>query len=160
MNSKKVQDVLLPAIIVVVFMSISYAVAELIPERTWSNILLLGSMELVCIYSIVISNFNKNRQRFMCLVLSLQFSLYTIPYSVFTWVYFNFNFETVDAVQYSMFIMYEPISNTVCALLLLIACVPGNLINGFSARARIDFHLSRINHGLGIYLFSVDKAEQ
>lgn len=160
MNSKKVYDALLPIIIGFAFTLISYVTSELIPERTWSNILLLGSMELVCIYAISTAKFNKNRQRFMCLILSLQFSLYTIPYALFTWLYTNFNFITVDGVQDSMYQLYEPISAVVCTLLMLLACWPEGALNGFSTFARIDFHLSRINRRLGIYLFSIEKAKQ
>jgi hypothetical protein len=47
MNSKKVRNILLPIIIAITFVLVSFAVSALIPIRTWSNILLLGSMELV-----------------------------------------------------------------------------------------------------------------
>ena len=158
MNSKKAQDALLPIIIVFMFTLISYVTATLMPVRTWSNILLLGSMELVCIYAIVIASFNKNRQRLMCLILSLQFLLYTTFYTLVTWVYTNF--DAMDGVHDSFYQMYEPVSGVVCSLLLVVACWPESALNGFSTFARIDFYLGRINNRLGVYLFSVDKAKQ
>lgn len=159
MNSKRIHDVLTPVIIAIAFTLISFVTAQLIPDRTWSNILLLGAMELVCIYVIVAADFNKSRQRFMVFILASQFAFYSVPYSILTWLFTNFNSKTVDDYQDSMYLMYEPVSAVVCSLLLILACLPKGLLNGFSTFARIDFHLSRINDRLGIHLFSIDKAK-
>lgn len=158
MNSKKVKNILLPIIIAITFVLVSFSVSALIPIRTWSNILLLGSMELVCIYVIVMARFSRNRQRFMVCVLSLQFVLYTIPYTMASWVGTNFNFNTADIVHDKLFLMYEPASNIVAFLLILLACWPEGLLNGLASSLRVDFYLGRVNSRLGIYLFSVDKA--
>lgn len=157
MNSAKVQNILLPIIIVVTFIAVSYSLSSMITSRTWGNILTLGSLELVCFYVISRAGFNKNRKRFMCCILAIQFSLFTTMYSLVTWFYTNFNIGVIDYIHNAMYSTYETASAVISVLLLLIAVWPERLLDGFAAMVRIDSYLSSINERTGLYIFSVDR---
>lgn len=160
MNSKKVRNILLPIIIAITFIVVSYSVAIVNDVKSWSNILTLGSMELMCIYVIVNSEFSLNRQRFMTCVLSLQFALCTIPYMLAAWFFVNFNFEVADAAHNTMYLTYEPVSNTVALLLIMIACWPEGSLNGFANYIRADYYLNRVNIRFKANIFSIKEGSR
>lgn len=160
MNSVKIQRVLYPFIIAVVFVASSYSLSDMLTIRTWGNILTLGSLELVCFYVISTAKFNKNRRRFMCCVLALQFVLCTSVYSLLAWTYSSFDFVVIYYIHDFMYTTYETASAVVSVLLLLIAVCPEKLINGFAKMVRVELHLSSINECTGLYIFGVDEDVQ
>lgn len=160
MNSKKVKNVLLPIVIVIAFIVVSYSVSIANPIKSIANILMLGSMELACVYAIVRAGFNINRQRFMVCVLSLQFVLCTIPYMFITWLFTNFNFVVADGIHNAMYLTYEPASNAVAFLLIMIACWPEGSLNGLANYIRADYYLNRVNIRFKANIFSIKEGSR
>jgi len=160
MNHDKIRKRLLPLLLALGSAFVSYALADTFENKTWSNIAMICLIDFTFLWMMMTAKIDQDKKIFMCCVLSIMIAVFTMPYSIVSYIYVHSDIAAINFIHNAMFEIFYPASVITSFLLIVISVLPKGLIHGISKRTRINYHLGFFCHRLKINLYNSKKGPQ
>ena len=160
MNHNEIRKRLLPFLLAFTSALVSYALTDAFESKTWSNLAMIGLIDFTFLWMISIVKIDHDRKVFMCCVISIMIVIFTIPYSIISYLYIHSPGVVVDFTHNIMYEIFHPASVVTSFLLIIISVLPKGIIHGISNRTRINYHLGFFCHRVKISLYNSKKGSR
>jgi len=87
MNHDKIIKRLLPLLLALGSAFVSYALAGTFEVKTWSNLAMICLIDFMFLWMMMNAKIDREKKIFMCCVISIMIALFTIPYSIMSYIY-------------------------------------------------------------------------
>ncbi len=158
MNHNEIRKRLLPFLLALSSGLVSYALADTFDLKTWSNIAMIGLIDFTFFWMIGSAKIDHDRKIFMCCVLAIMMAIFTIPYSIISYIYVHSDSVMMDLTHNIMYETFYPASVVTSFLLIVISMLPKGLIHGISKYTRINYHLGFFCHRVKINIYNINKG--
>ncbi len=160
MNHDKIRDRLLPLLLALASSLVSYALVDTFEIKTWSNLAMICLIDFTFLWLIMAAKINNDKKVMMCCVISIMITVFTMPFSIISYIYVNSDIVAIDFIHNIMFESFYPASVITSLLLIVISMLPEGIVHGISKRTGINCYLGFFCHRIKVNLYDSKKGSR